>query len=160
VIGGYGRVGHTVAVLMEASGIAFVAFDTDPKRVAQGRANGHLVSYGDIGDPALLEAIHIERAALVVITVDQSDNALRAISTLRKNCPQVPVIARARDVNTSFAFVKAGATHAYPEAIEASLRLGETAMKMLHVPEAEIQEAVQGVRDWGYQPVLAREKPE
>jgi monovalent cation:H+ antiporter-2, CPA2 family len=157
VIGGYGRVGHTIAVLLQSSGVPFVAFDTDPKRVAQGRADGHPVAYGDISDPGLLSAIHAERASLVIITVDRSATALAAISCLRKMCPQVPVIARARDLETSSRFLDAGATHAYPEAIEASLRLGETALKILHVSDEDIDQVVQDVRDWGYKPVLTDE---
>ena len=158
VIGGYGRVGHTVAVLLRSSGIPFVAFDTDSKRVAQGRADGHPVLYGDISDPGLLAAIHVERASLVVITIDQSDTALRSVSFLRGMCPQVPVIARARDLEVSSRLLDAGATHAYPEAIEASLRLGATALQILRVPTDDIDLLVQGVRDWGYKPVLEEEQ--
>ncbi|MCU7886489.1 MAG: cation:proton antiporter, partial [Candidatus Thiodiazotropha sp. (ex Lucinoma annulata)] len=37
IIGGYGRVGHTVAVLLHTSGVPIVVFDTRPDRVAQGK---------------------------------------------------------------------------------------------------------------------------
>lgn len=46
LIGGYGRVGHTVAMLMKSSGIPVVIFDTDPARVAQGRKDGLPVPEG------------------------------------------------------------------------------------------------------------------
>ncbi|MCG3200997.1 MAG: Glutathione-regulated potassium-efflux system protein KefC [Gammaproteobacteria bacterium] len=154
VIAGYGRVGHTVAVLLHSSGVPFVAFDTDPKRVAQGRADGHSVSYGDISDPELLSAIHVERASLVVITVDGATTALSAISSLRRMCPQVPVIARARDLETSTRLHEAGALHAYPETIEASLRLAATALQILHVSTEDIEQVMQDVRERGYRPVL------
>ncbi|MES1384132.1 sodium:proton exchanger, partial [Vibrio cholerae] len=36
VIGGYGRVGHTIAVLLESRGIPYIAFDNDPHRVQFG----------------------------------------------------------------------------------------------------------------------------
>ncbi len=150
VIGGYGRVGHTVATLLQASGVPFIAFDVDPDQVKQGRVNGHSVSYGDISDPDLLAAIHVGRASLVIITVDHSPTALRAVSFLRKNCPHVPVIARARDLTVSSQLLEAGAIHAYPEALEASLRLGETAMKILHVTEENIDSVVQTIRNWDY----------
>ena len=157
VIGGYGRVGHTVAVLLQSSGVPFVAFDTDPQRVAQGRADGHAVSYGDIADPELLAAIHVERAALVVVTVDDAAAARRAVTLLGKVCPQVPVIARARNLDDSSQLVDAGAVHAYPETIEASLRLGATALQMLQVPAEEVDQLVQGLRDWNYRPVSGDE---
>lgn len=154
VIGGYGRVGHTIAVLLKTSGIPFVAVDHDAKRVARGRADGHPVLYGDISDPELLATIRVEKASLVVITIDQAEMALRTVSYLRKICPQVPVIARARDLEATSHLLDAGATHAYPEAIEASLRLGATALQILRVPSADIDLIMQGVRDWDYQPVV------
>ncbi len=154
VIGGYGRVGHTIAVLLHSRGIPFVAFDTDPKRVAQGRADGHAVSYGDIADPELQAAIHVDRAALVLLAVNDAGTALKAVTLLRGACPQVPVIARARNLDDSAALIRAGAAHAYPEAIEASLRLGATALQMLRVPLEEVEQLVQSVRDWDYRPVV------
>lgn len=157
VIGGYGRVGHAIAVLLHSSGVPFMAFDTDPLRAAQGRADGHPVFYGNISDPELLSAIHVERAALVVITVDKPAMALAAISHLRRTCPQVPVVARARDLETSTRLLQAGALHAYPETIEASLRLGATALQILQVPAEDIDTVIQDVRDWGYRPVLENE---
>ena len=153
VIGGYGRVGHTIAVLLQARGIDCIAFDLDAARVAQGRLDGHQVLYGDISDPELLATIHIERSALVVLTIDDMDVALRTVAFLRSVGPDVPVIARARDLEASSRLIAAGATHAYPEAIEASLRLGATAMRMLRVPADEIDLIVQGVRDWDYKPL-------
>ena len=154
LIGGYGRVGHTIAVLLKSSGVTFVLFDTDPKRVQQGRDDGHPVLYGDIADPELLAAARAELASLAIITVDAHTAALSAISALRRLCPHVPVIARARDIQTSSVLLDAGATHAYPEAIEASLRLGAIALRMLNIPTADIELMLQDIRDWDYQPVI------
>lgn len=154
LIGGYGRVGHTIAVLLQARGIPCMVFDMDHKRVERGRADGHHVLFGDISDPELLSAIRAEQAALVVITIDHPASALRAVTVLRNTCPHVPVIARARDLEASAHLLDAGATHAYPETIEASLHLGETALQMLQVPAAEIDAIIEDVRASGYQSVL------
>jgi len=154
LIGGYGRVGHTIAVLLKSSGVEFLAFDTDPKRVQQGQADGHAVLYGDIADPELLAAARAERASLAIITVDSHAVALRTVAALRQHCPQVPVVARARDLQASAALIEAGAIHAYPEAIESSLRLGATALRMLQIPTADIDLMLKDIRDWDYQPVI------
>ncbi len=159
LIGGYGRVGHIIAVLLQTHGIAFTAFDTNPQRVAQGRIDGHEVQYGDISDPELLATVQVERAALVVLCVSDPAIALRAVTFLRNSAPHVPVIARARDLESSSELLAAGATRAYPEAIEASLRLGAIALQMLRVPADDIDLMFQEVRDWDYKPVL-EEKPE
>lgn len=154
IIGGYGRVGHTIAVLLQMSKVPFIAFDIDPKRVAQGRAAGHRVLYGDISDPELLAAAQPQQADLVLITVDHTDTVLRIISLLRTLCPQTPIITRARDLDASSRLLAAGALHAYPEAVESSLRLGAIALQMLHVPTKDVDLLLEGVRDWNYQPVI------
>lgn len=154
IIGGYGRVGHTIAVLLHSTGIPFIAFDTDPQRVAYGKSEGHAVFYGDALDPELLSAIRVERATLLVITAGGTNAALRAISFVTGHCTQVPVIVRARDIDASRTLLAAGAAHAFPEAIEASLQLGVQTLQMLHVQPEDIDEVVQNVRDWGYRPIL------
>jgi CPA2 family monovalent cation:H+ antiporter-2 len=154
LIGGYGRVGHTIAVLLKSSGVDFVAFDTDSKRVQQGLADGHAVLYGDIADPELLAAARAEQARLAIVTVDSHAVALRAVAALRLHSPHLPVIARARDLTASSALIEAGAAHAYPETIEASLRLGAAALRMLHIPTADIDLMLQDIRDWDYQAVI------
>ncbi|MFO7594520.1 MAG: cation:proton antiporter, partial [Pseudomonadota bacterium] len=158
IIGGYGRVGHTVAVLFHDSGIPFIALDTNPTRVAQGRADGHPVSYGDITDPELLSSIHAERASLIVLTLDQPEKVLRTVSFLRNHCPHVPIIARARDLESSSRLLEAGVTHAYPEAIEASLRLGASALEILNKPADDINAVIDDVRNCNYKPVIEEEE--
>ena len=151
LIGGYGRMGHTVATLLQSSGVPFVAFDNDPARVSLGRSAGQPVLYGDISDPALLAAAHAERASLIVLTIDHAGTALRAVTMLRDIYPGVPIIARARDLEASARLLEAGATHAYPEAIEASLRLGATALQMAGAPADNVDLLIQGVRERDYE---------
>lgn len=158
LIGGYGRVGHTVATLLQTSGIPFVAFDTNPEHVKRGKANGHPVHYGDISDPELLAAAHVERCALVVLTIDRSATVLHAVSHLRNTYPHVPVIARARDLEASAHLLRAGATQAFPEAIEASLRLGAEALRLVGAPEDNVQLLMEGIRSGGYQMVQEENK--
>ena len=64
------------------------------------------------------------------------------------------MIARARDLEASSALVTAGAIHAYPETIEASLRLGATALRVLQIPTLDIDAMLQDIRDWDYQPII------
>ncbi|KXX65736.1 cation:proton antiporter [Marichromatium gracile] len=153
VIAGYGRVGHTIATMLEANQIPFICFDTNPAHVERGERDQRPVFYGDIGDIELLTAAQVERAALVVLTIDHGPSALRAVSHIRTTHPHVPVIARARDLEACGNLIRAGATHAYPEAIESSLRLGAEALQMLGVPTDDVDELLQGVRSQGYAPM-------
>ncbi len=154
IIGGYGRVGHTVATMLHTSGIGLIAFDTDPAKVAQGKADGLPVYYGDISDPQLLTAAQLQEAALVVLTIDDQAAALRAVSHIRNVYPQIQVIARAGDLRAAGDLTAAGVSYAYPEAIESSLRLGGITLQMVGVAGDDVDALLQGVRDQSYAPVL------
>lgn len=153
LLAGYGRVGHTIAVLLRASGVRCVVFDADPRRIAQAREDGFEAFVGDVSDPELLVAIKAGQAALLALTLTDSAAALRATRLVAQKFPGLPVIARARDLATSSALTAAGATLAYPELIEASLRLGAAVLNHLAVPHENVDELIQDVRDEGYRPV-------
>lgn len=150
IIGGYGRVGHAVAVLLHTSGVPFIAFDSDPACVKQGQEDGFPVYFGDIGDLALLATAHADHASLVILTIDHGPTAERAVSHIRNSFPTVPVIARARDLAACGRLIEAGATHAYPEAVESSLRLGGLALEILSIPQENVDLLLQGVRSDNY----------
>ncbi|MES9831608.1 MAG: cation:proton antiporter [Candidatus Thiodiazotropha sp. DIVDIV] len=157
VIGGYGRVGHTVAVLLHTSGVPLVVFDTNPGRVAQGKKDGLPVYYGDISDPDLLDAANLGNASLVVLTINSGRSALRAITHIRNTYSHVPVISRARDLEACGHQVSAGASHAFPEALEGSLRLGAIALEMIDVPKDSVDLLLKGVRQDNYTLVVSEE---
>ncbi len=157
ILAGYGRVGHVVAVLLHDSKVPFIVFDNDPVRVARGKEDGFPVYYGDIANPELLAAAHVEKAALVVLSIDQEQTALQAVSHVRNNYPGVPVLARARDLEASGRLCQAGATQALPEALESSLRLAADTLRMVGVPVENIDLLLSGVRRTDYQLVCPKE---
>ena len=151
ILGGYGRVGHVVAILLNASRVPFIVFDNDPARVARGKEDGFPVYYGDIANPELLVAAHVEQAVLVVLTVDREQTALQAISHVRNYYPGIPVIARARDLEASGRLIQAGATLALPEAVEISLRLAKDTLRMVGVPVDNIDLLLSDARRRDYE---------
>lgn len=157
MLAGHGRVGHTVAVILKSTGIPFIAFDKDPERVAKGKADGFPVYFGDVSDPSLWDAAGVERAALVVMTIDQPLVALRVVSHLRDAYPRVPVVSRARDLEACGHLLEAGAAYAFPEAVESSLRLGAQVLEMIGVPQENVDQLLHGVRQDDY--VLISEEP-
>ena len=124
--------------------------------MAVGRACGQPLLFGDISDPGLLDATHAGQASLIVLAIDCGDAALRAVSHLRNTYPQVPIIARARDLEARGKLLQAGVTQAFPEAIEASLRLGAETLRMVGAPADSVDMLMQGIRSRGYE--LVREE--
>ncbi len=151
VIGGYGRVGHSVAVLLHQSGVQILVLDTDPERVAQGLRDGLPVYFGDIADPHLLAALRVDQAALVVLAVDHPPTALRALSHLRNVSPDLRVIARAKDLEAAGHLLAAGASRAIPEILESSLRLGAEALSLVGRGGDDVDRLMEGVRSTRYE---------
>lgn len=155
LVAGYGRVGHTVGTILSSSGVPYLAFDMEPARVDEFRLLGHPVYYGDVTDVDLLLAARIDKVDLVVITLDNRKAALRATRLIRDLAPHAIIVARARDLDTSFALIQAGANKAFPEAVEASLRLAAEALESLGVASEDTAMLVRGVRSTNY--ALVRE---
>ncbi len=158
VVAGYGRVGHTVGTILKSSGIPFVAFDTSPTRVAEFRNQGHPVCYGDISDANLLDAVHLEKVDLVVLTIDDLPAILRATTLIRNLAPRAIIVARARDLSASGALVRAGADKAFPETLEASLTLAAEALISIGITTKDTELLLRGVRNSNY--ALVREGEE
>jgi glutathione-regulated potassium-efflux system protein KefB len=150
VIGGYGRVGHTIAVILHGTGIPFIAFDNDPEQVSKGQRDGFPVYFGNINESALWNAAHVEQAALVVLTIGNQPTAIRAVSYLRSSFPELQVISRARDLQACGQLLEAGANHAFPEMVESSMRLGAQVLEIMGVPSSDVNSLLSGVRRTNY----------
>ena len=79
IIAGYGRVGETIGQILARHHVQFVAVEHDPKLVARRRHLGAPVFYGDASRPDLLRRLHLEEAAAVVLTMDQTRAAMHAV---------------------------------------------------------------------------------
>jgi len=150
IIAGYGRVGHTVATLLEASAVTYLAVDTNPAHIALGEADQRPVYYGDIGDPDLLHAIDLDQAKAVVLTIDHPPTVLRAVKLIRSSNRDITIIARARDLAACAVLTEAGATTAHPEALEASLRLGSEVLAALDLGNRKVSTVMDEARDQNY----------
>src|SRR5215469_6513313 len=70
IVAGFGRVGQTIAAMLEVHKVPYVAVDRDADRVARERKQGALVYFGDVTQLELLQRLHLETARALVITLD------------------------------------------------------------------------------------------
>ncbi len=131
IIAGFGRVGQTLGLLLEARFIPYVALDLNPELVAEARRRGRPVFFGDASRADVLKAAGLERARLAVSTLDEPEIAGRAVGVLRQLMPALPILARGRDAPDCEKLVRAGATVAVPEIVEGSLQLGGVLLRQL-----------------------------
>jgi CPA2 family monovalent cation:H+ antiporter-2 len=150
IIAGFGRVGQTIARLLDAQRLPYMAFDLEPSRVAEGRARGLPIYYGDASRAEVLRAAGIDRARAAVVTLDQPQAAERAVEAIRRLCPMLDIHARARDHEHQVHLRGAGATHVVPEMMEGSLRLGGLLLRSLGRSSEEVAEVLEEFRVEAY----------
>lgn len=138
IIGGYGRVGETVAKILTDQSIPFVAIDIDASRVAEGRSKAMPVYYGDSCFGEVMRAVGANRARAIVITIGDKKLATRAVTNIRYDFPQTPLFVRARDGQHVRELQKIGVTSTFPETLEASLQLGGAVLKTYGVEPTEV----------------------
>ena len=134
IIAGFGRVGATVASMLEAHDVPYVAVDSDADQVAAQRKLRRPVYWGDIAQPELLRRLHIDTARALVATMSDHAATDRLVAAARAERDDVLIVVRARDAGHAAHLYSIGATDAVPETIEASLQLSEAVLIDLGVP--------------------------
>jgi glutathione-regulated potassium-efflux system ancillary protein KefC len=131
IVCGLGRIGQVVARMLHASGYETTVLDDDPDHVEQSRKFGFRVFYGDATRLDLLHAAGADKAALLVIALDDPEATTRLAEICRKDFPGVKVISRARDMRHMFELRDNGVELIERETFPAALRLGELALAQI-----------------------------
>jgi monovalent cation:H+ antiporter-2, CPA2 family len=147
VIGGFGRVGQTIARQLEAENIPYIALDTNGELVTRERKAGRMVYFGDASRREFLERAGAARARAFVVTLDDPGAAERMVSAVRELKPDALVFARATDPTHAARLVKLGAVDVIPEAVESSLQLAGRVLEGLGLPEEAVVQRVSRARE-------------
>ena len=146
MVAGWGRVGQSVCEMLDVKLVRYMAFDTSPTRVIDARNKGLPVYFGDASNPEVLRSAGVERARAVVVTLDEPDQALRAVQNIRREFEDVQVFCRARDGKHQKLLQAAGAKAIVPELLEASLLLGGAVLLDYGTPIEEVNAMIEHAR--------------
>jgi CPA2 family monovalent cation:H+ antiporter-2 len=147
---GYGRSGQSLARVLEAEKIPFIALDVDPKRVREAAAAGEHVVFGDAARREVLIAAGVMRASALVVSVADTVFALRVLEQVRGVRPDLPVIVRTFDDTDLDRLKEAGASEVVPEIMEGSLMLASHALMLLGVPLNRVLRRIRDTREHRY----------
>jgi monovalent cation:proton antiporter-2 (CPA2) family protein len=128
IIAGFGRVGRRVAKILQEANMPYLAIDSNADRVQEGRREGFPVFYGDASRVDVLKAAGAGEAGVLVCTLDRAMPAVRLVNIMRQHYPDIAIHARGRDRQHCEQLLKAGATVAISETLEASLQLGRAVL--------------------------------
>ena len=150
VICGYGRSGQSLARLLGAEKIPFIALDADPARVREAAAAGEHVVFGDAARREVLVAAGVMRASALVVSAADTALALRVLEHVRSVRPDLPVVVRTFDDTDLDRLREAGASEVVPEIMEGSLMLASHALLLLGVPLNRVLRRIRDTREQRY----------
>jgi len=98
----------------------------------------------------VLERVGADRAAAIVITLNDYAASTKGVASVRAKWPKLPVFVRAHDLTHSQELIKLGATGIVPETLEASLQLASDVLHSLGTPHEAIVPHLDRIREEGY----------
>ncbi|MBR0551564.1 cation:proton antiporter [Stakelama marina] len=147
VIIGFGRVGRTVADMLQTHEKKFIAVEADIDAVNAARREGYPIIFGDVSRSELVDRLNLGRADALILTMDEPVLSVHLTKRVRGWVPNIPIIARARDWNHAAELYRAGATDAVPETLESSLQLSEAVLVDLGVAMGPVIASIHEKRD-------------
>lgn len=143
IIAGIGRFGQIVNRLVRASGFKSVVLDHDMETIQLMRRFGVKGFLGDPTRPELLKAAGLSKASVLVVALDDMDNAVKLTSYARRERPDLHIIARAHDRHHTYQLYQAGADDIVREMFDSSLRAGRYVLENIGLSEFEAAQAEQ-----------------
>ncbi len=128
---GMGRFGQIVNSMLQMSSHSTTVIDLDPTTVAGLNRYGIKTHFGDASRPELLLTAGIENARLLVIAIDNREQALSIAHFAREVNPNIDIVARAYDRLHTFDLYQAGADEIVRETFDAAIRAGKRALERL-----------------------------
>ncbi len=150
IICGYGRSGQSLAHVLEAESVPFVALDLDADRVREAATAGESVVLGDATRRETLLAAGLHRASVLVVTYDDTPTTVRLLKVVRELAPQLPVVVRTATDAELERLRQAGATEVVPEVVEGSLMLASHALALAGAPLARVLRRIRSIREDRY----------
>ncbi|NEX59776.1 glutathione-regulated potassium-efflux system protein KefC [Noviherbaspirillum galbum] len=131
IIAGFGRFGQIIGRLLHANRIGLTVLDHDPDQIDLLRKFGFKVFYGDATRVDLLHAAGAAKARALVVAIDGVEESIRLVEAVRKEFPDLPILARARNVSHYYDLMDRGVTVIERETFESALQLGRRTLQEL-----------------------------
>ncbi len=142
IVAGFGRVGQVVTRVLTARGFKVTIIEHDPNQIERVRRFGWKAYYGDGTRLDLLESAGSATAQLIVLAIDDADQALRAARLIRKHFPSARLVGRAQSRTDAYEWVELGIPFVR-ETFGSALTLAERALVAMGVPAYSAKRAAQ-----------------
>ncbi|MEO0607204.1 MAG: NAD-binding protein, partial [Pseudomonadota bacterium] len=132
IIAGRGRIGGIVDRMLRTAGYPSTVIDYSSKQLDILRKYGISHAYfGDATRPDPLHSAGIDKAKLLIVTIDDKHQITELVSYAIRNFPDLHVIARSVDRHHTYELWAHGCRDIIRETYDSSLRIGRSAFEAL-----------------------------
>ncbi len=128
LIVGFGRVGQIVGRVLRSVGKPFTALDSDALQVELVRRYGNQVHFGDASRLDVLRAAGAGHAKIAVIALPDMQTSVDIAATLKRNFPQLTIVARARNRRHAHKLMDIGVDHIVRDTLLSSVAMSEAVL--------------------------------
>jgi len=159
VVVGYGRTGQAAVDVMRQTGLPFVIIDSDHNRVEHCTGRGGPAIWGDATLEPVIEAAHLARARLLLITIPDAAGIRMIVQQARAIRPDIVIVARAPSREHLEELRSLGVYEIVQPEFEAGLEMVRQVLARYDYSPAEISRFSDEVHRQLYQPFLEQEAP-
>lgn len=94
IVCGYGIVGRFVVKALRAEGVNYIIIDNSYKHVQEAIAHGEKAYYGDMSKISILDKVHAQDAASVIVTLDNLDKKRLICEAVLSYAPRAKVVVK------------------------------------------------------------------
>ncbi len=157
VIAGGGRIGYSIAHVLQRLNLPFVVIELNSRRVDDLKCHDIPILYGDASKETILRASELDKAGLLLITTPMAVVAREIVEQAKKINPSLHIITRAEGIEEIGALHEQGVGHVVQPEFEASLEMTHQALRHLGMPAEQIYQFTDEVRRELYLPLYETE---
>jgi monovalent cation:proton antiporter-2 (CPA2) family protein len=129
LIAGFGRFGQISARILTANHITFTALDKDAEQIEFVKQFGSKVFFGDATRLDLLKTAGIAHAKVLLIAVDNPEEAFEIALLVTENYPHVKIVARSHNRLSSKNYAELGVQNSVRELFAGSLEAAKLVLQ-------------------------------
>jgi voltage-gated potassium channel Kch len=142
IIAGFGRFGQIVGRILATRDIPFTALDSDSGQLDFVTRFGEKVYFGDASRLDLLRAARADKAAVLVIAIDDIEASMKCAEIAKQHFPKLKIFARARNRLHAYRLLDLGIRRVWRETFHSSADMAGTVLAELGLPDSTAEETV------------------
>ena len=146
LICGFGRIGQTVAQLLQQEHIRYVAVDNDIDQVSCAVAINQPVYYGNATSQDILLSLGIKQAKLLFICIDNQDNTNTIYKMIKKLNKDLPTLVRIKNQQGAPLLINPAIDKMIPELLDSSFMYATEILQMLGLSTQDINNKISQLR--------------